>query len=386
MSDLRFVRELGAEFERLERAGLGSSGRQRTPTWSGRLPGQLSIALAVAVPVAIALLAIGFASHSHRPAQPSASGDATAYGLTLSGDNCRTPARTAPISERPPGQHVFGGMVRGASGRVAGIAWELLVQANAETLGGTEHGRLRLGGRAYGLCSPRPVPVPFGLINAGPHGVVYGYVMGGGSFRVTVSAGSAPLASSVTDTNFFILALPRGACSYSALSVTAAATPVTAFPPNIDQSLDANAPHFTTTMRFGDCRPHRLVTAISERGESRGRSPNAPLAHVTGQLKLAPPPGSRSNAGGTVWELTHNGLSGISVLAFGLSPGRYGIWLLEPHNRATAVALLTLRHHELQGSFDLPANAPSVRQLVLAAQRPGQIDTPGRVVLRAAPD
>ena len=94
---------------------------------------------------------------------------------------------------------------------------------------------------------------------------------GGGSYHVTVSAGSTPLATRVVDTFFFIAALPRPACSYRELSVTAISTDVTGLPPDITRSLDDDPTQLTTTTRFGACRPHALVTATSESGESQGR-------------------------------------------------------------------------------------------------------------------
>ncbi len=382
MSDLRFARELGAEFERLERAGNAGPRRRRFPSRTAKLTGRIASAVAVAVPLAIAVLAVGLLSHSRNAGRRPA-GRAAGGGLALSGGNCRTPARIGPhFPGGPPVSHAPDGMLPAAGGRLSGIPWQLRAKPGVALPSAIEHGRLRLGGHEYGLCSQGPVPVPFGLINAGPHGVLYGYVTGAGSYRITVSAGTTPLTTSTTDTFFFIGVLPRPACSYRSLSVTATSTPVSGLPPNISRSLDDDAPRFTTTMRFGDCHPHALVTTISERGRTQGRSPNAPLARVTAQLSLTRVPGSQSHAGGTVWELTHSGYRGINVLVVGLRPGRYGIWLLGPRNRATAVAAVTVKH-QLQASYDLPPDASSARQIVVTAQASGQIDTPGRIILRA---
>lgn len=135
-------------------------------------------------------------------------------------------------------------------------------------------------------------------------------------------------------------------------------------------------------MRLGDCRPHALVTEISEHGHTRGRSPNAQLASITTQLKLTAPQGSHSHAAGTVWELTHNGQLGVSVLAFGLSPGRYGIWLLGPDDRLTAIGTASVKHDEINESYDLPVDAGHAQQIVITAQASGQTAR-GRIVLRA---
>ena len=127
-------------------------------------------------------------------------------------------------------------------------------------------------------------------------------------------------------------------------------------PPDISRSLNEDPTRLTTTMQFGACRPHALVTAESEQGSSQGRSPNAPLATATAQVKLTPPSGSSSRASGWVFELAHDGLRGINLLAFGLTPGRYGIWLVDPHGRTTALGADRVKHDEILKSFDLPAD------------------------------
>jgi hypothetical protein len=381
MSDLRFARELGAEFERIERAGAAGSGRRRVSS-GAPLPGRIALAAAVAVPVAIVVVAIALVgiSHKHGGHHSTTGVEPAAAGLALSGGNCRIPARTAPHA--PP---VIGpaGPIRAASGRVSGLAWQLRVKPDTALPGAVAHGRLLLGGVQYGLCSRQLVPVPFGLINAGSHGIIYGYVTGGGSYHVTVSSGSTPLATRVVDTSFFIAALPRPACAYPALTVTATSTPVTGLPPDITRSLDDDPTQLTTTMRFGACRPHALVTATSESGESQGRKPNAPLATATAQLPLTAPPGSGSRAGGQVWELAHDGQRGVNLFAFGLRPGRYGIWLLGPQGRTTALGAVNVKHDEILKSYDLPAVVRGRQIAVAAAPGRGQLDAPGTIVLRA---
>ncbi len=381
MSDLRFVRELGAEFARLERAGAAEPRRRRFLSSGAKLPGRIAMAVALAVPLAIAVLAIGVLSLSREGGRRPATSAAPQHGLAFSGGNCRAPARTAPKSPAmTPGSD---GMIRAASGRISGIAWQLRVKPGTAMPGAVEHGRLLLGAQQYGLCGQQSVPVPFGLVNAGSHGIVYGYVAtGGGSYRIAVSAGNTPLTGSIVDTSFFIAALPRPACAYGALTVTATSTRVNGLPPDISRSLDDAATHLTTTMRFGDCRPQALVRAISERSQTQGRSPDAPLAKVTAQLSLIAPPGAPSHARGTVWELAHDGRRGIQLFAFGLTPGRYGVRLLGPHDQVTTVAAVTVKHDEILGSYDLPADAGG-RQIIVAARAPGQSDRAGTIVLRA---
>ncbi len=115
----------------------------------------------VAAPVAVAALAIVLLNHSSETGrQPAPSA-----GLALSGGNCRTPARTAPLQGNRQASPASDGMIRAAGGQVSGIAWQLRVKPGTELPGAIAHGRLRLAGRDYGLCSQRSVPVPFGLIN-----------------------------------------------------------------------------------------------------------------------------------------------------------------------------------------------------------------------------
>jgi hypothetical protein len=382
MSDVRFVRELGAEFERLERAGAAGSGRRRSRSSPARLPGRIAMGLAVAVPLAIAALAIANIGVSRNHAAPTTTTASSGYGFAAAGGNCLLPTRSDPHA--PPTTTGPDGLISAASGRLSGIAWQVRVKPGTALPGAIAHGRLLVGAGEYGLCSRQSVPVPFGLVNAGSHGIVYGYITtGGGSYRVTVSAGNTPLASRVVDTFFFIAALPRSACSYRELSVTAISTDVTGLPPDITRSLDDDPTQLTTTMRFGACRPHALVTATSEHGESQGRNPNAPLATATAQLPLVAPPGSGSRAGGRVWELAHDGQRGVSLFAFGLRSGRYGIWLLGPQGRSTALGAVNVRHDEILKSYDLPADVRGRQIAVALAPGHGRLDAPGTILLRA---
>jgi hypothetical protein len=382
MSDLRFVRELGAEFERLELEGAVESPGRRFPSRASTYTGRFLLAATVAVPLAIAVLAIALV-RSHGSARHGNSA-ALSGGFAFTGGNCRVPARAAPSA--PGGRSVVSGsdgMIRASGGRVSGIPWQLRVQPLSADPGSIEHGRLRLGARQFGLCSPQSVPVPFGLVNDGPHGIVYGYVANGaGGYRITVSAGAASLTGTTTDDFFFIAALPRPACSYRELTVTATSAPVAGLPPAIRRSLNDDPTRFTTTMRFGECARGALVRVISERGQTVGRAPNAPLATGVAQLSLTAPSGSHSRARGTVWELTHRGKFGLELLAFGLSPGRYVVWLLGPDTQVRSLAAVAVKHDELRGSYDLPADAGG-RRIVIAPSAPGRVGIPGRIVLGA---
>ena len=376
MSDLRFARELGAEFERTGARASGSSSS------AGRLTGRVAMAVALVVPVAIVAVAVALLGISrHGGGQNPATSSAPA-GLALSGGNCLIPARTAP--HPPPMTAGPDGLIRVASGRVSGISWELREKPGTALPGSVAHGRLILGGVRYGLCSRQSVPVPFGLVNAGPHAILYGYVAeGGGAYRITVSAGNTTISSSVANLFFFIRALPRPACAYRALTITATSTPAIGLPPDILRSLNEDPTVLTTTMSFGACRPHSLVTAASEQGASRGRSPDAPLATQIAQVMLTPSPGSRSGLGGRVWELTHAGVRGINLFAFGLGPGRYGVWLLGPHGQIAKLGAAEVKHDEILSSYDLPADTRGRQVVVATAPARGQMNAPGTIVLRA---
>jgi hypothetical protein len=332
MSDLRFARALGTEFERLERAGHAGSPRRHARWWSARLPGLIATAAAVASSLAIAVVAVALLSHGRETARHAATSPASRNGLGFSGGNCRAPAPTGP---RVPGTRSANvgadGMIRAAGGRVSGIAWQLRVKPNTEVPGSTQHARLLVGTGRYGLCSRRSVPVPFGLINAGARGIVYGYLPdGAGSYQITVSAGNTRVGTTNTDDQlFFISALPRSACAYRTLTVTAVSTPVAGLPPNITRSLNAAATHFTTTLRFAGCRPHTLVTVVSEHGQRRGRSSNAALAKVIAQVRLTarsglvPAPAARGGSSRTTarWESSSSASDcAQGDTAFGCSP------------------------------------------------------------------
>jgi hypothetical protein len=347
--------------------------------------GTAASVLAIAVALAVAAVAVIYVGHHRARVHPGNDTNAgSKHGLALRGGNCRTPAQINPLPiahTRPP--TAPDGLVREASGHISGIAWQLRAIPKSEIPGSTQHDQLLLGARRYGLCSQGSAPIPFGLINAGAHAIVYGYVANGaGAYRITISEGNHELTTATTDTFFFIRALPRPACSYRTLTATATSLTGGGLPPTIHRALDETATRFTTTMRLGTCRPHALVKVISERGQRQGRSPKAALSHVRATVNLTAAPGSHSHARGSADELTLEGLRGFRLLAVGLTPGRYGIWLLGAHHQLTADGAATVKHHELDGAYDLPAD-DRAHQFVLTAQAPGQTNTPGQVILRA---
>jgi hypothetical protein len=326
-------------------------------------------------------------SHSHHGGQTGSATPSAATGLALTGGNSRIPAKTGPkVPGAPPNAVGSDGLSRITGGRVAGTDWQLRGEIGTEALSLAPHTQLVLGGSRYGLCSQTSVPAPFALLNSGSHGIVFGNVPEGGSYLITVTAGGTRLLVTKTgfdDEMFFIGALPRPACSYRTLTVSAASEPaIGGLPPNIARSIQVTTAHFITTITFGSCRPGALVTVVSEHGERHGVLSSV-LARVVAQVSLTAPTGANSGAKGQLSELTRDGLRGIDLLAFGLRPGQYGIWLDAARTPPTRIGAATVTgHRELRSAYDLPADFTGGR-VVLAAQPPGDNTAPGTTVLQA---
>ena len=386
MSDLRFARELGAEFHRIEQAGAAGARRRGSPSWAVTLTGRVTTALAVAVPLVIAVVAFALLSHSHHAGRAT-SATPSSTGLALTGGNCRIPAKTGPrVPGAPPNVVGSDGLSRITGGQVAGTDWQLRGEMGTEALSLAPHTQLVLGGSRYGLCSQTSVPVPFALLNSGAHGIVFGNVPEGGSYLITVTVGGTRLLATKTgfdDEMFFIGALPRPACSYRTLTVSAASEPaIGGLPPNIARSIQVTAAHFSTTITFGSCRPGALVTVVSEHGQRHGVLSSV-LARIVAQVSLTAPTGAHSGAKGQLSELTRDGLRGIELLAFGLRAGQYGIWLDAARTPPTRIGAATITgHRELHSAYDLPTGFTRGRVL-LAAQPSGEATAPGTTVLQA---
>jgi hypothetical protein len=159
-------------------------------------------------------------------------------------DDCSTQA-TAADSGQAVGS-LTSAEVQVASGQVGGQPWSLWSEKGVTGVDGIENGGLVLGGRWYGLCPGPPNPAEFELVDAGSHGVVYGYVANPGNYAVKLTPGtlSAPVVRQVQGGTFFIGLLPRSACAYP--------SPV----------LDATTSSVTDEhhLGFGACRAGQLVT------------------------------------------------------------------------------------------------------------------------------
>jgi DNA-binding beta-propeller fold protein YncE len=127
-----------------------------------------------------------------------------------------------------PARRLMRASVRVAAGSAGGRPWSLWAKRGVPDPNGIEQGGLVLNGRWYALCDSELSAGPeanFELIDAGAHGVVYGFIQH--PVRVTIrlrAPGVAPWAPSsvlLPGTTFFIASLPRSACSYHALRVGA---------------------------------------------------------------------------------------------------------------------------------------------------------------------
>jgi hypothetical protein len=379
MSDLRFARELGAEFERVARASAVKAPR-RWLTRPTSAAARIAAVVAIAVPIGIAVLAVALIGPTNHSGPPSSSPRAGQPPFGVSGGSCRTAVKQPPRMPRRRMGRGADHLSSSAHGVVAGKAWQLRT-GSGEYPEVIEHGQLILAGHRYPLCSQLSVPVAFGVIDAGAHGIVYGYTTEGANYRFTIAGQGVHMDTRFQDVMFFIAALPRSACSYPSLSVTATEPPVGGLPPGISKDLDAHTPRLTTTLHFGACHPGRSRPVTLSRGQRSGRSPNASLARVIASPPLKPPAGSDSRARGITEQETHHGHNGISIDAFDLDPGRYVVWLLGGH-RPSVLARATVRH-ALQGTYDLPAKLGHGRQIAIARPSRRHPSAVGQIVLQA---
>ena len=126
-----------------------------------------------------------------------------------------------------PAASLVKGSVRVASGSAGGQAWSVWAKKGVIDPYGIEQGGLVLNGRWYPLCDSGLNAGPdanFQLIDAGAHGIVYGYIQHPN--KVTIRLGNhhpqwTPQQVLLRGTTFFILRLPRSACAYRGLTVNA---------------------------------------------------------------------------------------------------------------------------------------------------------------------
>jgi YVTN family beta-propeller protein len=177
-------------------------------------------------------------------------------GLAGRADRVSTcaPAVTAATSGEPAGA-LTGSAREVASGSVAGQSWTLWAKKGVTGVNAIEDGGVVLGGRWYGLCAGYPNQGEMELIDAGSHGIDYGFVAFPGKIAVTLTSGGALPAPQVrqvaTGISFFIGELPRSACAYPSMLLNATGA-------------SGSSVHH---LGFGTCQAGRLVAITESNGE-----------------------------------------------------------------------------------------------------------------------
>ena len=126
-----------------------------------------------------------------------------------------------------------------ASGTLDGHRWSLWSAKGQSGATGLEDGGLVLDGREYGLCPGYPNPAELEMLDVGSNAIVYGVIGYPGLARLELSVGTidsfapgqalpSPRVQVVHGVSFFIGALPKAACSYSALELDSTSPGVSA--------------------------------------------------------------------------------------------------------------------------------------------------------------
>ena len=261
------------ELERQLRAAARARGAQNDRRPRRRIPGlgPLMLALSVVAVAAVALPAILLIGHrSPSTAAPAGGGIPRAIpGETTSFETCRGRFSRFRTTQAPS---VLSGAFRAtyvleAQGSLAGHNWRLFARRGENGLQAVEDGRLGLDGRAYGMCPGAPNPAEFSLIDAGAHGIVYGYIADPGNYTISLHLGpnaSKPRLRNVLGGTFFIQALPKSACSYPSLTLTATTS-------------GANFQHFYS---FGRCTPGQQVALTGGHGSWGGKLCRRPCSTI----------------------------------------------------------------------------------------------------------
>jgi YVTN family beta-propeller protein len=181
----------------------------------------------------------------------ASSPSAGAGTLANSSDECSSQPTTSESGGRAAARTAT--ETRVARGLVAGTPWSLWSASKGGGVDGIENGGLVLGGRWYGMCPGPPNPAEFELLSTGRDGIVFGYVANPGDYKVTLSGAPdlrLPRTYRIDGGTFFIGVLPRSACAYRALQLTASTRSVT------------DLHH----LGFGSCRPNQLVAITESNG------------------------------------------------------------------------------------------------------------------------
>jgi mono/diheme cytochrome c family protein len=208
------------EYERqLRAAARRLAGDPAAPTKPSRggLGSRLFVGLSGAVAVAVAGAALVLIGHHGSPEDS-------------------TPEAAVPALQYDCAHHEIlrtkGPLVASAHGTVSGQRWTLEVDSARHGLRSVQAGRLLLGGHAYGFCE---TGLDVELVNAGPHGIVYGLATrpyqppivieattAHGTAAHPVRADNYPATTRhVPEATLFLRTLPTSACAYRGLAVTA---------------------------------------------------------------------------------------------------------------------------------------------------------------------
>ena len=165
---------------------------------------------------------------------------------------CR-PAVT-PASSGQPASQFTGRATKVAAGTVAGQPWTLWAMRGRGEPAALEVGGLVLGGRWYGLCAGYPNIAEMELIDAGGHGIAYGFVALPGAVQVKLTSGKqlpGPQVVKLAKASFFVGELPASACTYKTMLLNA-------------RNASDSAMHQLT---FGSCQAGRVVAETGSDGE-----------------------------------------------------------------------------------------------------------------------
>jgi hypothetical protein len=165
-----------------------------------------------------------------------------AAGVVLIGQRNGGPPQSAPAA---PAQYncgsgatlpTLGPLFPAAHGDVDGHRWVLEIDQARHGANAVRAGRFLLDGRAYGICRQK---VDFELIDATPHGIVYGFAVAPFIPPVVIEATTARGTASspvpayhypattrhVPGGTLFVRALPASACAYKSVAATVTKRP-----------------------------------------------------------------------------------------------------------------------------------------------------------------
>jgi hypothetical protein len=143
---------------------------------------------------------------------------------------------------------------------VAGRAWSLWAKRGVAEPGALVDGGVDLGGRWYGMCAGFPNVLETEFIDAGPHGIAYGYMAMPGRLTLLMAPSGlqSPTIVRLSRASFFIGTLAKSACDYPSV-VLQATTP------------SGSAIH---VLGFGRCQLGQVVAITSSSGQwSPGHGP-----------------------------------------------------------------------------------------------------------------